>query len=406
VTFSQDFPTTDGAYQRTVSDMNNGFIIKYRPSTNSTLFSTYVGGDAGDKVNKVHVDEYFDIYLTGTTLKPAEGATPYPTTEGAFDRTINGSKDVFITKMDTDGTMLIYSTFIGGDGEEEPGGIDIDLEGNVLLTGSTNSELNFTVTPDCYDDTHNGADDTFVLILNHNSSELLYSTYLGGNQSDSGDACVFNETGDIIIVGTTASLDFPVTNGSYQEEKKDYGDMYVTVFRKGNYTFLHEGWNLISVPLIQQDSRLRTVLNPLGCSYDAAEFYNAADNSDHWKIVYTSKTIHLNDFENINHTMGFWIHVTNPDGILFKYDGTMPTEDQDISLYPGWNMVGYPSFSNRLRDDALNNLVYNDEVDSIWTYDSTSGGWEEIGRFDSFETGRGYWIHATTKCVWEVSVGG
>lgn len=405
VTFSQDFPTTPGAYQTTVSDMNNGFILKYRPSTNSTIFSTYIGGDAGDIVHNVYVDEKFNIYFAGVTLKPSEGAIPYPTTEGAFDRTINGSKDMFITKMDSNGTMLLYSTYIGGDGEEEPGGIDVDLEGNVLLTGFIDSGSNFTVTSDCYDDSHNGEDDGFVLILSSNSSELLYSTYLGGNKSDSGDACMFNETGDIIIVGTTASLNFPVTNGSYQEENKDSSDIFVTVFRKGNYTFLHEGWNLISVPLIQQDTRLRMVLNPIGGSYDTAEFYNAADNFDQWKIVHTSKPIHLNDFKNINHTMGFWVHITEPNGVLFKYDGMMPTQNQHINLYPGWNMVGYPSFSKRLRDNALNNLVYNDEVDSIWTYDSSSGGWEEIAPSDNFETGRGYWIHAKTECVWEVSVG-
>jgi hypothetical protein len=104
--------------------------------------------------------------------------------------------------------------------------------------------------------------------------------------------------------------------------------------------------------------------------------------------------------------MGFWVHITDPNGILFKYDGMMPTENQHITLYSGWNMVGYPSFTNRLRDDALNNLVYNDDVNSIWSYNSDSGIWEKMGPLDSFETGKGYWIHATEKCVWEVNVGG
>jgi N6-adenosine-specific RNA methylase IME4 len=67
-------------------------------------------------------------------------------------------------------------------------------------------------------------------------------------------------------------------------------------------------------------------------------------------------------------------------------------------------MVGYPSLSNRNRTAALNNLTFGTEVDAIWTFDAETQTWEEIKAGDYFEVGRGYWVHATQECVWEVGI--
>jgi hypothetical protein len=100
--------------------------------------------------------------------------------------------------------------------------------------------------------------------------------------------------------------------------------------------------------------------------------------------------------------MGFWIHITNPGDTTFLYNGTQPTSNQTISLYPGWNMVGYPSLTSYNRTEGLNNLTFDDQVDAIWSYDASTQKWEEMGESDYFEIGRGYYIHATAECEWEV----
>jgi hypothetical protein len=165
---------------------------------------------------------------------------------------------------------------------------------------------------------------------------------------------------------------------------------------------LYEGWNLISIPFIQMDTDLGSVLNSINGSYDSVQWYDISDALDPWKHHSISKLSHLNDLGDIDHKMGFWVHVTQPGGVLFQCSGIIPAENQSITLKTGWNLVGYPSLINRTRTLALNNLTIDLDVDAIWTFNASSQKWEQIGEFDYFERGRGYWIHAKTKCIWEV----
>jgi hypothetical protein len=309
--------------------------------------------------------------------------------------------------MDPSGSSLIYSTFIGGDGEEETGRIDVDSQGSVFLTGTIDSQVNFTVTSGCFDSSHNGEDDAFFLILNNNGSDLIYSSFLGGNSSDSGSACLITEAYDILILGATASYDFPVTNGSYQTENKGSSDIFLTIFSDSISMFLQEGWNLISLPRIQSNTDLGTVLSSITGYYDAVVWYNAFDFSDtgslnFWKHNHTAKPTHMNELRNLNHIRGFWIHITKPGGANFEYSGAQPTSNQYITLYPGWNLVGYPSLSSKNRTEALYKLQFGVHVDSIWTYDATAQEWKELESSDYFEVGKGYWIHAKMGIFWEV----
>jgi parallel beta-helix repeat protein len=168
-----------------------------------------------------------------------------------------------------------------------------------------------------------------------------------------------------------------------------------------NYTLLEKGWNLISVPFIQDNKNLIKALEMIDGYFDCVEYYNTTDTNDHWKINNTGKSFG-NDLTEINEKMGFWIHIIQPGVITFLYNGTQPTENQTIQLYPGWNMVGYPSLTGYNRTDGLNNLTFNTHVDSIWSYNATTQKWKEHGELDYFETGRGYWIHVMKKCEWEV----
>ncbi|UCE74117.1 MAG: hypothetical protein JSV56_00050, partial [Methanomassiliicoccales archaeon] len=167
---------------------------------------------------------------------------------------------------------------------------------------------------------------------------------------------------------------------------------------------LSEGWNLISIPFIQMDTNLGNVLNSISGSYDAVQWYNVSDSSDPWKHNHTAKPPYMNDLHNIDHTMGLWIHVTKPGGVLFECSGILPSENQSINLHKGWNLVGYPSLSNKTREAALNNITFGPDVDWIFTFNASSQKWEQIGEFDYFERGRGYWLHSKVEKTWEVPI--
>jgi parallel beta-helix repeat protein len=168
-----------------------------------------------------------------------------------------------------------------------------------------------------------------------------------------------------------------------------------------SFMILKPGWNLISIPLIQQDRNLSKVLESIDEDYDAVQWYNGSDTADSWKHYRVGKP-YGNDLSHINETMGFWIHITQPGDTIFYYDGIQPTQNLTINLITGWNLVGYPSPTSYNRSNGLNNLTFDLEVDSIWTFDSNTQTWGELGETDIFESCRGYFIHSKTDCIWEV----
>ncbi len=170
-----------------------------------------------------------------------------------------------------------------------------------------------------------------------------------------------------------------------------------------NYTVLKQGWNQISIPLIQEEQNLTKVLEMIDGYYDAVQWFDNTVPTDSWKHYKFGKP-YGNDLFKLNETLGFWIHITNPGDTIFLYNGTQPTVNQSITIHPGWNMVGYPSLSNRNRTEALNNIIFDQDVDAIWTFNAATQTWQEISPTDDFELGRGYWIHSKVTKVWDVSL--
>lgn len=167
---------------------------------------------------------------------------------------------------------------------------------------------------------------------------------------------------------------------------------------------LEEGWNLVSFPQIVSETTLNGVLDSITEDYDAVQYYNTTDSGDSWKHHHISKPQNLNDLQGIDNKMGFWVHITKAGGTTLIVNGTLPTATQNVPLYSGWNHVGYPSLTQRDRTAGLNNLVFDVDVDSIWSFDAVTKQWTEIGPSDMFEVGMGYWIHAKTECEWNVLV--
>jgi hypothetical protein len=165
---------------------------------------------------------------------------------------------------------------------------------------------------------------------------------------------------------------------------------------------LHPGWNLISLPFVQLVEDPDVIFSSIEGYYDAVQWYDVWDKGDHWKHNHIHKPPQLNDFLVANHTMGIWIHITNPGGVVFDPPGFLPTEDQSIALRPGWNLVGYPSLIRCNRTVALNNTVFGTHIDKISWYNASSGKWHDMGENDEFVPGRGYWVHAITEHTWSV----
>ncbi len=232
-TGSEWFPTTDGAYDRSLAFSGDFFVLKLNPAgqgQSDLLYSTYVGLEAQDFPQDIAIDEAGVVYVTGYT----QGE--FPTTAGAYNTT-SGSVVFFkLDPADNGAADLLYSTYLGREtGLNECGyGIAVDAAGVVYLTGSTWS-TDWPTTAGAYDTTYNGNGDAFVSKLNpagNGAADLLYSTYLGGAYTDNGGhAIAVDDAGDVYVTGETYSSDFPVTPGAFQAALIDYADVFVTRLR-------------------------------------------------------------------------------------------------------------------------------------------------------------------------------
>ncbi len=185
-------------------------------------YSTYLGGNLDDAGYSIVVDPGGNVYVAGAT-----GSTTFPTTAGTFDTTQNGGNDVFVTKLNPAGSALIYSTFIGGSEHDVGFGIAVDSSGNAFLTGMTQSAA-FPTTAGAFDTIHNGNEDVFVTKLNAAGSGLIYSTFIGGSNTDYGRGIAIDPAGDAYLTGYTYSSGYPTTVGAFDTSFNNGDDVFAT----------------------------------------------------------------------------------------------------------------------------------------------------------------------------------
>jgi hypothetical protein len=231
-TKSSNFPTTAGAFDRTINfppncprcttDTTDGFVFKLNAAGSALSYSTYLGGTDIDSPRGIAVDGSGSAFVTGETLS----STDFPTTAGAFSRTLQGEYDMFVTKLNPGGSALAYSTLLGGTLSDNGQRISVDGAGNAYAVGFSRSP-DFPTTPGAFDTTFNGAFDVTVTKLNPAGSALVYSTYLGGSDFDTGGTLAVDGAGSAYIAGATPSADWPTTPGAYDTTFNN-GDAYVT----------------------------------------------------------------------------------------------------------------------------------------------------------------------------------
>ncbi len=222
VTDSFNFPTTSGGYDSGHNGSWDVFITKLNSTGSALFYSTFLGSDSDDRSDGIAIDGSGSAYVTGMTE-----SFNFPTTSGAYDSGHDGGWDVFITKLNSSGSALSYSTFLGGSKDDYSHGIAIDGSGNAYVTGRTES-TNFPITSGAYDASHDGGFDVFVTKLNSSGSALSYSTYLGGSLDDTGWEILVDGSGSAFVTGGTESTNFPTTSGAYDTSLDGtWGDAFI-----------------------------------------------------------------------------------------------------------------------------------------------------------------------------------
>ncbi|MFY9572216.1 MAG: SBBP repeat-containing protein [Blastocatellia bacterium] len=220
-TNSSDFPTTPGAYQTSYAgrDAANGgdlFVTKLDPG-GSLVYSTYLGGSGYEQAFGIAVDASGNAYVTGQAF-----STGFPTTPGALKSTVGDFGAVFVTKLNSTGSALIYSTFLtdsDGFGRDIPESIAVDSSGSVYLTGESSASA--FATGAFQIGSGGGATDAFVMKLNPVGTAIVYYTHLGGGGKEQGTGIALDVSGNAYIAGYTSSIDFPTTPNAFKRTRRD-----------------------------------------------------------------------------------------------------------------------------------------------------------------------------------------
>ena len=214
-TSSPDFPVTEAAFQKTSHpgeyyNAFEGFVVKINPAGTRLEYSTYLGGSGPDQVNAIAVDVLGQAYVAG-----AAGGDDFPVTEDAFQRIpgggdpVTGKSDAFVAKLNTTGSALVYSTFLGGYHLDEANTILLQPSGSIYVAGGTDA-LDFPVVRPMQA-SNRGYREAFLAKLNPSGSALEMATYFGGGSMDDGLGLAAGPGGRLYLWGTTWSMDFPST---------------------------------------------------------------------------------------------------------------------------------------------------------------------------------------------------
>lgn len=240
--FQVDFqgPFTGGYYQ-----MVDACVSKYSADGSQLLYATYLGGDAEDLPHSMIATADDHLVILGSS-----NSTDFPTSSAAFDTTHNGGKDIVITILNSTGSALVASTYLGGssyDGvnnletyyaDSLRGEVVLDSVGNVYIASFSRS-ANFPTTANAYQTALAGLQDGVVCKLPADLSSLSFSTFLGGAARDAAYALRVKSNGEVCVTGTTASTAFPTTAGAASTTLSGATDGFVSVLNASGTVLSH-----------------------------------------------------------------------------------------------------------------------------------------------------------------------
>jgi beta-propeller repeat-containing protein len=237
-TDSTDFPTTANAFLPSLA-FGGAFVTKFTPDGSGLVYSTYLGPGSG---NGIALDSMNSAYVAGST-----SSSNFPTTAGAFQTVCGGgptfdsicNSDAFVMKLSTDGSSLVYSTYLGGSGGDTGVGVAVDSAGSAYVTGTTGS-TDFP-TLNAFEPALNGTSNAFVAKFTPDGSALIYSTYVGGSGSDLAQAIALDSAGNAHVTGSTSSLDFPTVD-PFQPSLKGFDNAFVAELNAGGTALFYSSY--------------------------------------------------------------------------------------------------------------------------------------------------------------------
>ena len=230
-TDSSDFPT-QSPYQSTLKGNFDIFVTEFKPLGAGLVYSTYLGGLNQDYGFAIAVDSKGNAYITGQTT-----SNDFPTAGSAYQTSFGGNQNAFVTKLKPSGAGLVYSTYLGGTGQDSGRSIAVDAAGYAYVVGSTSS-TNFPVLNAAQTNFGGGGSNGFITKLNPAGSALVYSTYLGGSGGDIAGSITLDKGNRAYITGETSSTNFPTANPLTGQSKYNGNqDAFVTKLSPGGCAF-------------------------------------------------------------------------------------------------------------------------------------------------------------------------
>jgi hypothetical protein len=231
-TWSTNFPTAS-PLQAAKAGQYDAFVAKLNAAGSALVYSTYLGGsDGGSAGNGIAVDPAGNAYVTGNV------SSQYFPTASPLQAASGGTQDAFVAKLNTAGSALVYSTYLGGSEGDYGHGIAVDSAGNAYVTGETSS-TNFPTVSPLQAAFGGGNPDAFVAKLNAAGSGLVYSTYLGGSGTDSGTGIAVDSAGNAYVTGRTDSTAFPTASPLQATRGGSGADAFVAKLNAAGSALIH-----------------------------------------------------------------------------------------------------------------------------------------------------------------------
>jgi hypothetical protein len=225
-TYSTNFPVTSDAVQTSNAGDYDMFVAQFS-SKGTRQWASYVGGWSMDFATGIAVDDAGDIFLAGRTE-----STNFPAVaQGLQSSYGGGSFDAFVLKISGKSRKLLWSSYVGGEEEDNAECIALDEKGNILLAGYTASK-SFPRAGNAQQKVQGGLIDAFIASMDGNG-KLRWSTFLGGTEVDKATALTVDVFGNIMVSGFSGSKNFPVTGKGFQSGKGGGYDMFLAQFGPG-----------------------------------------------------------------------------------------------------------------------------------------------------------------------------